>query len=63
MQTTAAASDLLVAMSASLRRRWLMIDPPRLDDLALDQWRNEKPRAMPPKMAAEEWLRPVVPRA
>ena len=39
------------------------IDPTRLDDLALDLWRDEKLRVMPPERAADEWLRPIVPGA
>ncbi len=63
MQTTTGASDWLAAISARLQRQWPTVDPTRLDDLALDLWRDEKLRAMPPERAADEWLRPVVPGA
>ena len=59
MQSAMPASDWLVSMSASLQRQWPTIDPTRLDDLALDLWRDERVRALPPDRAAEEWLRPV----
>jgi hypothetical protein len=50
-------------MSARLQQQWPTIDPTRLDDLALDLWRDEKLRSMLPERAADEWLRPVVPGA
>src|ERR1700704_2600882 len=58
VQTTP-ASDWLDAMSVRLQKQWPTIDPQRLDDLALDLWRDEKLRSMGPERAAEEWLRPV----
>lgn len=63
MQTTTSASDWLASMSARLQKQWPTIDPQRLDDLALDLWRDERLRAMPPERAAEEWLAPVSPRS
>jgi hypothetical protein len=59
MQHTAPASDWLAAMSARLQQQWPTIDPQRLDDLALDLWRDERLRSMPPERAADDWLRPV----
>lgn len=60
MQTPAA--EWLATMSARLQQQWPTIDPMRLDDLAVDLWRDEALRGMPPERAAEEWLRPVADR-
>lgn len=63
METTNTfASDWLRAMSERLQQRWPTIDPQRLDDLALDLWRDERLRAMPAHEAAEVWLQPVTVR-
>jgi hypothetical protein len=53
------ASRWLAAISARLQQRWPTIDPMRLDDVALDLWRDERLRAMRPEQAADEWLKPV----
>lgn len=54
------AREWLAAMSDRLHQQWPTIDPTRLDDVALDLWRDERLRAMTPGDAAEEWLRPVI---
>jgi hypothetical protein len=59
MEFSTPASEWLAAMSSRLQQQWPTIDPTRLDDLALDLWRDERLRAMRPEAAAEEWLRPV----
>ncbi len=51
--------DWLRAMSERLQQQWPTIDPQRLDDLALDLWRDERLRALPAPEAAELWLQPV----
>jgi hypothetical protein len=48
-------------VSTRLQARWPTVDPQRLDDVALDLWRDERLRAMPPEEAAVAWLRPVLP--
>jgi len=48
-------------VSATLQSQWPTVDPQRLDDLALDLWRDETLRALPPAEAAVVWLRPVMP--
>ena len=53
------AREWLAAMSDRLHQQWPTIDPTRLDDVALDLWRDERLRAMAPDQAADEWLRPV----
>lgn len=63
METTNTfARDWLRAMSERLQQQWPTIDPQRLDDLALDLWRDERLRAMPAHEAAEVWLQPVTVR-
>lgn len=63
METTHTfARDWLIAMSERLQQQWPTIDPQRLDDLALDLWRDERLRAMPARDAAEVWLQPVTVR-
>lgn len=60
METTHTSSrDWLRAMSERLQQQWPTIDPQRLDDLALDLWRDERLRALPAREAAEVWLQPV----
>jgi hypothetical protein len=53
------AGDWLAQMSTRLQQQWPTIDPTRLDDLALDLSRDQRLRAMAPREAADEWLRPV----
>ena len=53
------ARDWLNAMSERLQQQWPTIDPQRLDDFALDLWRDERLRPMPPAQAAAVWLEPV----
>ena len=53
------ASDWLAAVSSRLQRQWPTIDPVRLDDVALELWRDERLRALMPEQAAEDWLQPV----
>jgi hypothetical protein len=63
METTSTpASTWLRAMSERLQQQWPTIDPQRLDDLALDLWRDERLRALPARDAAEVWLQPVTAR-
>ena len=57
--THRSSRDWLRAMSERLQQQWPTIDPQRLDDLALDLWRDERLRALPAPEAAEVWLRPV----
>jgi len=47
----------IAACSARLQQQWPSIDPTRLDDCALDLFRDEKLRALEPEAAALEWLR------
>ena len=56
---TTPASEWITHVSDCLQERWKTIDPARLDDLAADLWRDEALRAMEPREAADEWLRPV----
>lgn len=48
-------------VSTRLQAQWPTVDPQQLDDVALDLWRDERLRAMPPEEAAVAWLRPVLP--
>lgn len=57
---TTPASEWITNVSDCLQERWKTIDPARLDDLAADLWRDEALRAMAPREAADEWLRPVI---
>lgn len=53
------SGDWLSTVSALLQQQWPTVDPTRLDEVALDLWRDEHLRAMEPATAATEWLRPV----
>lgn len=59
MEQTSHAGGWLAVMSARLQQQWPTVDPGRLDDVALDLWRDEKLRALSPYRAANEWLRPI----
>jgi hypothetical protein len=48
-------------VSTRLQAQWPTVAPEQLDDLALDLWRDERLRSMPPEDAAAAWLRPVLP--
>lgn len=56
------ASIWLRTMSERLQQQWPSIDPQRLDDLALDLWRDERLRTLSAPEAADVWLRPVTVR-
>jgi hypothetical protein len=47
-------------VSTRLQAQWPTADPQQLDDVALDLWRDDRLRAMPPEEAAVAWLRPVL---
>lgn len=55
------SNSWLYRVSKRLQAQWPTVDPVRLDDIALDLWKDERLRAMAPEEAAVAWLRPVLP--
>jgi hypothetical protein len=49
----------IAACAHELQRCWRTVDPEQLEDLAADLARDGRLRALPPRQAAGEWLRPI----
>jgi len=49
----------IAACAHRLQQRWHTVDPLELEEVARDLWHDERLRAMPPDLAANDWLRPI----
>jgi hypothetical protein len=43
-----------------LHQRWVTIDAVQLEEVAMEIWKDERLRSLPPDEAASLWLAPVV---
>ena len=54
-----AAALWIAACAHRLQQQWHTVDPLELEEVARDLWHDERLRAMPPDLAANDWLRPI----
>jgi hypothetical protein len=64
--TTAQLSALLPSQWVSLcaqrlHLRWLTVDAVQLEEVAMEIWKDELLRSLPPDEAASQWLTPIGP--
>ncbi|WP_418148193.1 hypothetical protein ABL850_29485 [Variovorax paradoxus] len=49
----------IAACAHRQQQRWHTVDLLELEEVARDLWHDERLRAMPPDLAAIDWLRPI----
>ena len=50
------ASDWIAHCSKRLQQQWRSVGPEQLNEVATELWHDPLWRALPPEMAAVEWL-------
>jgi hypothetical protein len=59
-QTSTLLPSQWVSLCAQrLHQRWVTVDTAQLEEVAIEIWRDERLRSLPPEQAASTWLTPI----